>query len=53
MVSFDYPYKKEKGVVFIVLTLYHPVGAKKVFGGSKSRTIKNFDLLKGGFNLGE
>ena len=30
-------------VVFIVLTLLNPVEAKKVFDGSKSWTIENFD----------
>lgn len=40
-------------VVFIILTLWNPVEAKKVFDGTKSWTIENFDLLKGGFNLGE
>ncbi len=39
-------------VVFIILTLWNPVEAKKVFDWTKSWTIKNVDLCKGGCNLG-
>jgi hypothetical protein len=40
-------------VVSIILTLWNQVEAKKVVECSKAWTIENFDLFKGGFNLGE
>jgi BCCT family betaine/carnitine transporter len=32
-------------VVFIILTLWNPVEAKRVFDWTKSWTIENFDLF--------